>query len=229
MAGSMIDVVASRRPIKRPTSSACAEDQQIQIFLPPVTSAVDISFTEQNTCGHRIRRLTMHRPLIHFSLVAGAALTVSAILPATIYAGLAPKSPSAATALQAVRMVVRPYVTPGYNFANCTRLSPRLYPNLICPETARLRHWLRVRRLPMGSSGLPFCRCQSAPRTVQVWLLDNNSRVAHVNTYWNLDRSSFTDTFVVVHGSNGWLVDDEYCAGRPGTSVYTSAGAVPCR
>jgi hypothetical protein len=170
----------------------------------------------------------MHRSLTHVSLVAGVALTLSAIVPATTYAGPAPKSPFAATALQAVRMVVRPYVTPGYNFANCTRLSPRLYPNLMCPETARLRHWLRVRHLPMGSSGLPFCRCQSPARTVQLRLLDNNGRVAHVNTYWNLDRSSFTDTFVVVYGSNGWLVDDEYCAGRPGTSVYTSAGAVPC-
>jgi hypothetical protein len=86
--------------------------------------------------------------------VAGTVLALSAVLPATSYAGPTPTSPFAATPLQAVRIVVRPYVVPGETFANCTRLSPRLYPNLICPETARLRHWLRVRRLPKSTT--PF-------------------------------------------------------------------------
>ena len=171
----------------------------------------------------------MHVPFIRSGLVVGAALALSAVLPATTHAGPTPKSPDAATPARAVRIVVRPYVVPGYNFANCTKFSPRLYPNLICPETARLRHWLQVRRLPMGFSGLAFCRCQSAARAVQLRLLNNSGRIAHVNAWWNLDRNSFTDTFAVVHGSSGWLVDDEYCAGRPGTSVYTRAGAVPCR
>jgi hypothetical protein len=170
----------------------------------------------------------MHRLFARFTLIAGAALALSAVLPTTIHASPTPKSPYAGTPLQAVRIVVRPYIASGYNFANCTRLSPRLYPNLICPETARLRHWLRVRRLPVGSSDLPFCRCQSAARAVQLRQVDNNGRVAHVNAAWNLGPGSFTDTFVVVHSSSGWLVDDEYCAGRPRTSVYTSAGAVQC-
>jgi hypothetical protein len=171
----------------------------------------------------------MRRPLARFTLIAGAALALSALLPATTFASPTPKSPYAATPLQAVRIVVRPYVAPGYNFANCTKLSPRLYPKLICPETTRLRHWIQVRRLPVGSSGLPFCRCQSAARAVQLRSLDNNGRTAHINASWNLGPGSFTDTFVIVHGNSGWLVDDEYCAGRPRTSVYGKAGAIPCR
>ena len=38
-----------------------------------------------------------------------------------------------------------------------------------------------------------------------------------------------TDTFVVRHQAGSWLVDDEYCAGRPATSVYNGvAGQRPC-
>lgn len=171
----------------------------------------------------------MHIALTRSKLVAAAMLALWAIVPATTYAGDTRNTTHAATPLQAVRMVVRPYFVPGYTFANCTKLSPRVHPNLTCPETARLRRWLHVRRLPMGDSGLPFCRCQSGARTVQIRLLESNGRVAHVNAWWDLGPGSFTDTFVVVRQGAGWLVDDEYCGGRPQTSVYTSAGASPCR
>ncbi|GAC1522971.1 MAG: hypothetical protein NVS2B16_31050 [Chloroflexota bacterium] len=132
---------------------------------------------------------------------------------------------AATTALRAVRVVVHPYFVAGYNFSNCTRRSPRLYPSLTCPETARLRRRLESRR-PI--EGLPFCRCESGPKTVRVWQISNDGRVALVNAYWNLGPGSFTGTFVV-RWNNGWLVDDEYCAGRPATTIYGSRGAVPCR
>ena len=135
----------------------------------------------------------------------------------------------AATASRAVLAVVRPYFVPGYSMANCSKRSPRLLPTVVCPETARLRHWLQVRRLPMQESSLPFCRCQSGPRTVRIWQVSNNGRLARVNAWWDRGNVSFTDTFVVLRGPTGWEVDDEYCMGRPATSVYSRAGSVPCR
>lgn len=141
----------------------------------------------------------------------------------------------ASSARQAVRIILRPYVTPGYNFSNCTRQSPRRTPSLTCPETARLRRWLRVRRLPPDDSGLPFCRCQSSPRTARIVDVHRlNRTLTRVDVRWDFgaNRSSHlyaTDTFVVVHRPDGWLIDDEYCSGRPRTSVYEGvAGETPC-
>lgn len=130
------------------------------------------------------------------------------------------------TPVEAVRAVVRPYYVPGYNFANCTARSPRLYPLLTCPETARLRRRLGRHRLPF--SGLPFCRCQSGPRTVRLRLISNHGGVARVDARWEMGPTSFTDTFMVVRRAAGWLVDDEYCLNRPATSVYTARGDAPC-
>lgn len=130
------------------------------------------------------------------------------------------------TALQAVQAVVRPYYLAGYSFANCSTRSPRTFPALTCPETPRLQR--RLREWRGIDTGLAFCRCQSSPRTVRIWQVDNNGRVAHVDVWWNLDGGAFTDTFVVLHTRRGWLVDNEYCVGRPGTSVYLRAGQEPC-
>ena len=163
---------------------------------------------------------------------ASAMLVLWLLGVGTPHGGLAAGLPGAAgavTPVLAVLAVVRPYYVPGYSLANCSRSSPRLHPGIECPETARLRHWLRVRRLPMQESSLPFCRCQSGPRTTRIRQVANTGRVARVNVWWDRGVASFTDTFVVVRGPAGWAVDDEYCLGRPATSVYTKAGSAPCR
>lgn len=171
-------------------------------------------------CRSIVRRMLLAMPVL-----------VLAVMPQVGYPAHARTAEGgAATPVRAVRTLLRPYYISGYNFATCTKLSPRLHPNLTCPETPRLRHWLQVRRLPRAYSGPPFCRCQNPPRSIRLRQTGNNGRIAHVNAVWNYGPNSFTDTFVVLHRAGGWLVDDEYCAGRPGTSVYKGiAGQTPCR
>ena len=185
------------------------------------------------------------KQMFRMLVITSLAATVVA-MPSTGYAGSASADHPirATTALQAVRILLRPFDPNNdgkFNFGNCTNLSPKLHPDLVCPETARLRHYLSVRRLPMGDSGLPFCRCQSVPFSVRVAAVRfNNGRLARVDVHWVFGptRSSpsqrmhfikTTDTFVVRHQAGSWLVDDEYCAGRPATSVYNGvAGQRPC-
>ena len=107
---------------------------------------------------------SMNRTKVRYITTASFALTTALIVQSTSAAGsVVGRHPAhAATALQAVKMVLRPYDPRNhgeYNFSNCTTLSPRRYPNLTCPETSRLLHYLSVRRLPTSDSGLPFCRC----------------------------------------------------------------------
>jgi hypothetical protein len=68
--------------------------------------------------------------LTRSKLATASALALRAIVPATTYAGDTRKATHAATPVQAVLMVVQPYFVPGYTFANCTKLNPRLHPNL---------------------------------------------------------------------------------------------------
>jgi hypothetical protein len=179
----------------------------------------------------------MRTHIVPIALQALLIVTMSSLSFGVTHAGAASaaRPVHAATALQAVRVMMRPYDMVGYNFTNCTTKSPRRNPGLTCPETPRLLHWLAVRRLPVGDSGLAFCRCQSPPRAVRVWQLDNNGHMAHVAVRWMFGqagspRTISTDTFVVLHRSIGWLIDDEYCTGHPWTSVYRgAAGAAPCR
>lgn len=185
---------------------------------------------------------SMNRTKLPYIAIAYFALTAALLVQSTSAAGslTASRPIHAGTAMQAVKMVLRPYDPRNhgkYNFSNCTTLSPRLYPNLTCPETPRLLHYLAFRRLPMNDSGLPFCRCQSGPYSVRLSTVRyNNGRVASVDVRWDFGptRSSpspkkATDTFVVLHEAGIWLVDDEYCAGRPATSVYKGiAGQSPC-
>ena len=184
----------------------------------------------------------MNRTALGYVTVASFALTAALFVQSTSAAGNSTgRHPAhAGTARQAVTMALRPYDPRNhgkYNFSNCTTLSPRLHPNLTCPETPRLLHYLLVRRLPRSESGLPFCRCQSGVDAVQVMPVRfNNGRVARVDARWDFgpagstpSHTYATDTFVVLRQAGGWLVDDEYCAGRPATSVYRGiAGQSPC-
>ena len=192
------------------------------------------------------RTALVYEQIIRRILIVLLILGATSALPSAGYAGsVAASHPvHAATPLQAVQIVLRPFDPRNhgkYNFTNCTTLSPRSHPNLTCPETLRLRHYLSVRRLPIGDSGLPFCRCQSGPYSVRVGAVRyNNGRVARVDVRWDFGRARSSpsqrmhstkamDTFVVLHEANIWLVDDEYCAGRPATSVYQGVtGESPC-
>lgn len=104
-----------------------------------------------------------------------------------------------------------------------------------CPITPRLRRWLRSH--PIGASGPgtrprnvlgaydPICRCQNYVRTVRFHTDSKTRSVARVtaNIQFYLERQRIT--FVVRHASDGWRVDDAYCAGRPQTSIYRLSGS----
>jgi hypothetical protein len=185
---------------------------------------------------------SMNRTELRYIAVASFALAAALVaLPASAAgSSIGHHSVHAGTARQAVKMVLRPYEPRNngtYNFSNCTAVSPRLHPDLTCPETPRLLHYLAVRQLPRSDSGLPFCRCQSGVYAVRVMPVQfNNGHVARVDARWDFgpagatpSHTYATDTFVVLRQAGGWLVDDEYCAGRPATSVYRGiAGQSPC-
>lgn len=152
-------------------------------------------------------------------------------LTAVVLAEAAPAHAAkpAPSAAQAVRILVRPFYTPRYALATCSTASPRVDPRSVCPVTNRLQRRLKAPR-HMGD-GIPLCRCQNPPRTVRLERVTlSNGRMAHVTVWWDFGPGSYRSTFVVIQQSGGgWLVDDEYCAGRPYTSVYNGiAGATPC-
>jgi hypothetical protein len=95
-----------------------------------------------------------------------------------------------------------------------------------CPITLRLPRYL-VAPPPWSNT---FCRCQNGPTGARIQPGDNHGRIAHVPVGWYFGSrlAVETTTFVVVHVRTGWLVDDQTCSGRAGTSIY-SPKAGPCR
>jgi hypothetical protein len=126
-----------------------------------------------------------------------------------------------ATAMQAVSAVVRPF----YRGVTGT-CSPETGMVFTCPITLRLPRYLAE----PSASTVTFCRCQNPPTGTRSRQIDNTGRVAHVSVDWYYGGriALFSTTFVVLHGRMGWLVDDQDCAGRPGTSIYNPR-AGPCR
>ena len=125
-----------------------------------------------------------------------------------------------ASPVSAVQATVRGYYDPRYNMLTCSTELPmhRLTAYSTCPMTSRLRRLLN--HPPYRAGGLPFSRSQSGPRTVRVWQHSSNGGTAYVNAWWDFGPQSFTTTFVLRHQGGAWLIDDEYCAGRPSTSIY---------
>jgi hypothetical protein len=97
-----------------------------------------------------------------------------------------------------------------------------------CPVTGRLKRRLQANPTSGPGGGAdPICRCQNTPQRATTYHLDSNTgKLAHVTA-----RFYFTPpvdmTFVVVRQRRGWRVDDVYCAGRPGMSIYQSP-VQPC-
>ena len=77
-----------------------------------------------------------------------------------------------------------------------------------------------------GCNQDPICRCQNLVPRLQIKVIDNNGRLAHVNTRWTFYQHAYTITVTVLHRPSGWQVDDLYCAGRPRTTLYRRI--VPC-
>ena len=88
-----------------------------------------------------------------------------------------------------------------------------------CPITPRLQRRLQ------GNPGIeanPVCRCQAVPARVIYFTLSNTGSVALVRARLVYSGTAIRLTFVVLHGRDGWRVDDIYCTEgtRRATTVY---------
>lgn len=127
----------------------------------------------------------------------------------------------AATPVQAVTVLVRPFSGSRYNNAACNALKGRLAD---CPITPRLRQRLRT----ANENGNLVCRCQNPPRWMRAWLYSRRGSTAQVEVMWDYGATWYPMVFITVLRQGGWLVDDQYCTARPSTTIY-HVPAGPCR
>jgi hypothetical protein len=146
------------------------------------------------------------RCALGLTLIAVASLTPRpAGASAQVAAGLA-------TPVQAVAVLLESFYRPLAQ-STCQAITGR-YAH--CRITARLRYRLQHPDRVPGTVN-PLCRCQNFIPAIRWAQVDNNGFVAHVNTLW---PPTLAITFVVARQDDGWVVDDNYCAGRPATSLY---------
>jgi hypothetical protein len=127
---------------------------------------------------------------------------------------------AAATPLEAVETLLKPFYSQGASSSTCNALSGKFEG---CPITARLLNRLKN----ATENGNIISRSQNPPQNITLSLVDNDGQTAHVNTTWHIGTGSYTITFVVVKVADGWQVDDSYCAGQPDTSIF-SPPTGPC-
>ncbi len=125
----------------------------------------------------------------------------------------------AATPLEAVETLIKPFHTPGNIPDACNALTGQVR---ACPVTERLRNRLE-QPIPLQENGSLVSRSQNPPRGLRIMLVENTQDRALLNVRWTYGlrgELSYTITFVVQGQGGKWLVDDSYCAGQPETSVH---------
>ena len=137
-------------------------------------------------------------------------------------AAVAAQAAGAAGPSEAVQTLVRSLASADAPQAGCNTLTGQVAD---CPVTARLRARLQS-PLPGVETGNLISRSQNPPSAVEVAAvkLAEGATEAQVNTRWQYgtsgNQSEYSITFVVRKEAGGWLVDDSYCLGNPGTSIY---------
>ncbi len=115
--------------------------------------------------------------------------------------------------LIALAEAIFPEVGEGLLYVGCDTRA-----DIECPITDHLR-------LRLASPGVILCRCQNSSNRRDIEALAGRSQdgggVVRVTMF--LDTSY---DLVVVRDGGEWLVDDEYCAGQPATSIYQDSR--PC-
>ncbi len=148
----------------------------------------------------------------------------------------------AAAPTQAVAALVQNYVyyrTPrqrlasiaGPQFRACNPAQVKTGGARACPVTPRLAYRLNhpdqpANGCPGGCTLEPISRAQNVAIRILIAQRDANAWVAHVDTRWVYGQDAYTITVTVVRRPVGWQVDDLFCAGRPGTTLYKRI--VPC-
>jgi hypothetical protein len=156
-------------------------------------------------------------------LLTALAAALLFIMPGSVYAAQSAQSKAAGTPEQAVSVLVTPFFDASAGATGCNGVTGDIAG---CPVTARLLD--RLQHPTPQENGNILSRSQNPPRDVTVKVVDNDGQTAHVDTRWGFGGGSYGITFVVLHQADGWLVDDTYCAGEPGTSIY-NAPAGPCQ
>jgi hypothetical protein len=88
-----------------------------------------------------------------------------------------------------------------------------------CPITPRLESRL-------ADPSVRLCRCQNTSTTREIEALRGRRSDGGGFVRVTLFNGGLSHDLVVVRGPDGeWLVDDEYCADRPDTSIYEYTGS----
>lgn len=159
----------------------------------------------------------MHLPRLRATALVLPLLALVTALPAN-----AARASSPVAAVRAVDSTSLPRT-------GCNPITGKL---AACPITDHLRaqlkrdlQWQRVHT--RGGNGNAFCRCQNPPRSANYRLMSKTPTRALVQTVQHYGADTFALTWVVLKGNAGWLVEDNYCSGRPGTSLYSKQQLSP--
>ncbi len=125
--------------------------------------------------------------------------------------------------MAAVQATVIGYYSPKYIPLTCSTQSPRAVGVWVtCPFTARFR-------LHVAHRGVQLCPEQFGPRTVKLHTVRIKGATALIDARWDMGpQMSYVSTFVVVHVKRSWLVDNEYLAGKPSSSIDNRGAKQPC-
>jgi hypothetical protein len=86
----------------------------------------------------------------------------------------------------------------------------------------------RIQAIESHEHGVdPLTRVQNTANRNTYRLLSDKSGVALVEWVMYL-QPTFRLTYVVKHTADGWRIDDNYCSGKPGTSLYSKHGLIHC-
>ena len=158
----------------------------------------------------------MRTSLASLVLLLAIATTWGAMPAGTNAAGA-----GAPTALLAVQVITKPLL--GHMIRrSCDTVRGTLSG---CPMTDRFRRAIDLKTRKVNANLV--CRCQNIASKVTYRVMSNNGKKAGVNVaFFFGSKLAYTITFVTIHKMTGWYVSDEYCAGRPATSIYRNVG--PC-
>ncbi len=156
-------------------------------------------------------------------------IVLALIVVASIVAGGRPVLASgheAATPLEAVETLIKPFYTPGNIPDTCNALTGQVR---ACPVTERLRNRIEQSN-QSGETGNLVSRSQNPPQGLSFMVVEETQERVLLNVRWTYGSQgelSYTITFVVQGQGSKWLVDDAYCAGQPESSVHNPSVG-PC-
>lgn len=169
----------------------------------------------------------MGRRVFHPVLVACALMIPLAAGATAVQAGGMPPGHGGAIAAvaaspsQTVWLLVSPFLAGPTGKASCDPVTGK---TATCPLTSRARAQFNK----ASQQANAFCRCQNTPTKITLGKTRLKGTSAQVDTNWFFGgKLAYRLTWVTVHRGGKWLVNDQFCTGRPKTTVY-KLPAGPC-